>query len=135
MTELDLLNLARSATQNEVTWFTQIVTINFAMIVAIYYFLNEAKLALRLFSFIAYMVGSMIFLGEMLIESNVKFATFAMLKALPAKSPVTQQLIGVTEGWLGITTAAVFNGAFWVLWLGIFYLLFFWKKSAHVARP
>ena len=133
MSELDLLNLARSTTQDEVSWFTQIITINFAMVVAIYYFLNEAKLALKLFSFIAYMIGSAIFLGEMLIESNLKVATLAMLKALPSPSPVTRQLVGVSESWLGMATAVVFNGAFWVLWIGIFYLLFFWKKSAHVA--
>jgi len=127
MSELDLLNLVRSTTQNEVTWFAQIITINFAMVVAIYYFLGHAKLALRLFSFAAYMIGSMIFLGEMLIESNVKAAALAMLKALPKRSPVTHQLIGVSEGWLGMATATVFNGTFWVLWIGIFYLLFFWR--------
>lgn len=131
MSELELFNIARSTTQNEIGWFTQIVTINFAMVVAIYYFLNEAKFALKLFSFIAYMIGSLIFLGEMLIESNVKAATLAALKALPAASLSlpTQRLIAVTESWLGMTTAVVFNSAFWVLWIGIFYLLFFWRKS------
>lgn len=55
MSELDLLNLARSATQNEMNWFAQLITINFAMIVAIYYFLNRSHGALRLFNFAAYM--------------------------------------------------------------------------------
>jgi hypothetical protein len=134
MSELDLLNLARSATQNEVTWFTQIITINFAMIVAIYYFLNQAKIALKAFSFVAYMVGSLIFVGEMLIEGNVKLMALAALKALPSLALPTRQYIGVTESWLGLTTAFVFNASVWVLWLGIFYLLFFWKKSAHEPR-
>ena len=131
MSELELLNLARSATENEVAWFTQLITINFAMVVAIYYFLNEAKLALKLFSFVAYMIGSGIFLGEMLIESNVKFATFTALKALPKLSLPTRQLIGVTQSWLGVSTAVVFNTSFWVLWIGIFYLLFFWRKDGR----
>ena len=134
MSELDLLNLARSATQNEVTWFTQIITINFAMIVAIYYFLNQARIALKMFSFVAYMVGSLIFVGEMLIEGNVKLMALAALKALPSLALPTRQYIGVTESWLGLTTAFVFNASVWVLWLGIFYLLFFWKKSAHEPR-
>jgi hypothetical protein len=133
MTELDLLNLARSATQNEVSWFTQIITINFAMVVAIYYFLGQAKLALRVFGFVAYILGSLIFLGEMLIESNLKGATLTALKALPAMAGPTRRFIGTSESWLGMTTAFVFNASFWVLWIGIFYLLFFWKKSAHVA--
>ena len=38
MSELELLNLARSTTEHEVTWFAQMITINFAMVVAIYYF-------------------------------------------------------------------------------------------------
>lgn len=133
MSELDLLNLARSATQNEMTWFTQVITLNFAMVVAIYYFLNQAKIALRVFSFVAYMIGSLIFLGEMLVESNMKGKVIEALKALPAAaiSSPTLQYIGVSESWLGHTTAFFANLGFWVLWIGIFYLLFFWRKSAQ----
>jgi hypothetical protein len=42
VSELDLLNLARSTTEHEVTWFAQVITINFGTVVAIYYFLNGA---------------------------------------------------------------------------------------------
>lgn len=136
MSELDLLTIARSATQNEVSWFTQVITLNFAMVVAIYYFLNQAKLALRVFSFVAYMVGSLIFLGQMLIESNIKGQAIAALRALPASaiSAPTRQYIGVMQSWLGLTTSFVSNLGFWVLWIGIFYLLFFWRKSDHPAH-
>ncbi len=129
MSELDLLNLARSSTQAELGWFTQLITINFAMIVAIYYFLHQADLPTRIFGFVAYMVGMLIFWGEMLIESNLKRATLDALKALPRLSPVAQNYVGVNEGWLGITVAIVFSAAFWVLWGGVFYLVFFWRKS------
>lgn len=33
MSEQELLGLARSITTNEVTWFGQVITINFAMVV------------------------------------------------------------------------------------------------------
>ena len=131
MTEMDLLSLARSATANEVGWFEQLVTINFAMIVAIYYFLNQARIGLRIVSFMAYTIGTLVFLGEILIESNLKASVLVALKALHAASGPTQEYIGIGESWLAVTTAVVFNSAFWILWVGIFYLLFFWKKSAH----
>jgi uncharacterized membrane protein len=133
MTELDLLNLARGATANEISWFAQILTINFAMVVAIYYFLNQAKLALRIFGFVAYMIGMLMYWGEMLIEANVKAAALAALKGLPSASGPARQFIGVSQSWLGLTTSVVFNLSFWILWIGVFYLLFFWKKAAHEA--
>ena len=130
MTELDLLNLARSATANEVSMFGEVIAINFAMVVAIYYFLHQARLAIRLFAFLAYSVGSALYFGQMLIEANVKGAVIASLKALPpaSLSAVARQYLGVNDSWLGHITAFLFNGAFYILWLGVFYLLFFWRK-------
>ncbi len=137
MSELDLLNMARSVTANEVSMFMQLITITFAMIVAIYYFLNGARLAIKIFAFVAYMVGMLVLVGQMLIESNLKDQVFAALHALPNVSPVTQRYLGVSESWLGLTTRIFFNGAFWILAAGIFYLLFIWKKapqaSAHAS--
>src|ERR1700742_2914555 len=120
MTELDLLNLARSATQDEVTWFTQMIAISFAMVVAVFYFLHQADLVTRIFAFGAYLVGMTIFWGELLIESNLKFATMSALKSLPHLGPVAQDYIGVSASWLGTTTAVVFSASFWVLWGGVF---------------
>jgi len=134
MSELDLLTLARGATANEVSWFAQVITINFAMIVGIYYFLNQAKLPLRLFTFIAYMIGMLVFLGEMLIETSLKFRALQILRSTPHLSPMAQQYVGVNDSWLGTATSIVFNAAFWILSIGVFYLLFFWNKSAHVAK-
>ncbi len=133
MTELDLLNLARSTTASEIGWFSQMITINFAMVVAIYYFLNQARFALKLFGFVAYMIGMLVFLGEMLVETNIKAGVLEALRALPqaALTRPTIHYLAVTDSWLGLTTTAVFNASFWVLWLGVLYLLFFWKKSAH----
>jgi hypothetical protein len=131
MSELDLLNLARGATANEVAWFSQMITITFAMVVAIYYFLSGANRPLKIFSFIAYMIGMITFLGEMLVEANVKVAALASLRALPAAkvSGPTAQYVGVMDSWLGHTTTFFFNASFWLLWIGIFFLLFHWKRD------
>jgi uncharacterized membrane protein YedE/YeeE len=134
MSELDLLNIARTATANEVSMFMQLITITFAMIVAIYYFLSGARLAIKIFAFVAYMVGMLVLVGQMLIESNLKDQVFMTLHAQPNLSPVTQRYLGVSESWLGVTTSILFNGAFWILALGIFYLLFIWKKAAEARH-
>ena len=128
MSELDLLTLGRSITTNEVSLFSQVIAITFAMIVAIYYFLNQARLAIKIFAFAAYMVGVLLFLGEMLLETNLKYALLQVMRAFPHPSPILQEYIGLNDTWLNITTRILFNGAIWVLWIGVFYLLFFWKK-------
>ena len=128
MSEQELLGLARSITANEVSWFGQIITINFAMIVGIYYFLNRAQIALKLFAFGVYLVGMLLYLGEMLLETNLKSIAIKSLAALPHRSDIAQAYLDVSASWLGILTIILFNGAFWLLALGVFYLLFFWKE-------
>jgi hypothetical protein len=130
MTELDLLNFARATVQNEISLFTQVITITFAMIVGIYYFLSQARLMLRLFAFLAYMLGAFLFLGQMLLEANMRVSAMAELQKLPHPSPIVQRYVELYGGWLSMTTSVLFNTAFWLLFLGIFYFLFFWKKTA-----
>jgi hypothetical protein len=131
MSETDLLNLGRSITANEVSWLGQVITINFAMVVGIYYFLNRAQLPLKIFAFVAYMLGMLLYLGEMLIESGLKMRVLASLRALHSLSPVGQQYVGVYASWLGLLTSVLFNGAFWLLAIGVFYLMFFWRRTEH----
>jgi hypothetical protein len=134
MSELDLLNLSRSVTVNELNWFGQMITVNFAMIVAIYYFLSQARTTLKVFSFILYTMGVLVFFCEMVIEGNLKFAVVAALKALPEAhtSLPTQAYLAINAHWIHIVTAVVLNSSFWLLWFGVFYLLFFGKR--HFAR-
>jgi hypothetical protein len=131
VSELDLLNLARSATEHEVTWFGQMITITFAMVVAIYYFLHGAKPALKLFTFFAYTVGMLVLLGEMLVETNMKGAIEA-LRALPPEhlSRPAAHYLAVFDSWVSVTTRITFNLSVWLFWLGMLYLLFLWKRHS-----
>ena len=130
MSELDLLNLGRAITATETGLFTQIITISLAMIVGIYYFLHQAKMAMKIFAFVAYAMGMFLFFGEMLLESNVKIVLMNSLAALPPKLAVTQEYVGIVRSWVGITTSILLTGSFWILLIGNFFLLFFWKKDA-----
>jgi hypothetical protein len=134
MSEPELLNLARSATEHQVAWFAQMLTINFAMIVAIYYFLNSAKIALKLFSFFAYTAGMLVLLGQMIAETNVKVGAVEALRALPAAqlSRPSAYYVAVSGSWFSLVTRSTFTLSVWLLWIGVFYLLFFaqqhWKS-------
>jgi hypothetical protein len=132
VTELDLLNLARSTTEHEVAWFGQMITINFAMVVAIYYFLHGAKMVLKLFTFFAYTVGMLVLLGEMLMETNVKAGVIEALRALPQEhlSRPSVHYLAVYDSWVRAVTSLTFNLSVWLFWLGIFYLLFFWRRKS-----
>ena len=129
MSELDLLNFARATLQNEIGLFAQVITITFAMIVGIYYFLNQARFMMKLFAFMAYLIGALLFLGEMLLETNMRVEAMAELQKLPHPSAMVQRYIDLYGSWLSSVTSFLFNSAFWILFAGIFYLLFFWKKS------
>ncbi len=133
MSELDLLNLARSTTEHEVSWFAQMITINFGMVVAIYYFLHRANLALRVFSFLVYSVGMLVLLGEMLVEANVKEGVMEAMRALPSEhlSRPTAHYLAVYDSWISFVTRITFNLSVWLLFLGVFYLLFLWKRHSN----
>jgi hypothetical protein len=132
VSEFDLLNLAPSTTEHEVTWFAQMITLNFGMVVAIYYFLHSAKIALKMFTFFAYAVGMLVLLGQMLVETNIKQGAIESLRALPAdhlSRPVVRYL-SVYDSWVAFTTQITFNLSVWLFMIGVFYLLFLWKRNS-----
>lgn len=57
MSELDILNLARSRGHSISSEFAQVITITFAMVVAIYYFLHQAGSRMKVFAFAIYTCG------------------------------------------------------------------------------
>ncbi|HEY1707290.1 MAG TPA: hypothetical protein VGG10_03425 [Rhizomicrobium sp.] len=129
MSETDLITFAMARAESITGLFAQIITINFAMVVAIYYFLNQAKRAMKIFAFIAYGVGMLMFFFRALEQTSMLVAALQQLRALPRPSPVTQQLLAMTQSWLGVSTSTFFNVAYLILWIGTFYLLFIWKRT------
>ena len=134
MSQLDILNLARSCGQNISGDFAQVITITFAMVVAIYYFLHQAGIRMKVFAFTIYTCGMLAYLGMMLMESGVLIGALQALRAIPleAQELPTQYYLGVRASWVGTTSSILLNLVFWVLWLGTGYLLFFWKKPRQI---
>lgn len=134
MSQLDLLNLARSCGQNISSDFAQVITITFAMVVAIYYFLHQAGIRMKIFAFTIYTCGMLAYLGMMLMESGVGLGAQQALSAIPvtAQELPTQYYLSLRSSWVGTTSSILLNLVFWVLWLGTGYLLFFWKKPRQI---
>ena len=135
MSESELLTLAHAYNDTITTSFGQIITITFAMVIGIYYFLNQAKIGLRIFSYVVYSIGMFLYFGLMIASSNVVVGIHEALKALPQDhvSRPTAHLLAVNDSWVGTLESALITGAFWILWLGIGWLLFFWRKADHIA--
>jgi hypothetical protein len=136
MTELDLLNLAHAAGDDVMSAFGQVVTITFAMVIGIYYFLNEAKIGLKLFSYLIYSIGMFLYFGVMISHSNIVVGVNEALHALPRGhlSRPAVYYLAVNDSWVHTWESALITGGFWVLWLSIAYLLFVWKKSDHMPH-
>ena len=71
-------------------------------------------------------------LGEMLVEANIKEGAIEALRALPFEhlSRPSVRYLAVYDSWISLTTRITFNLSVWLLWFGIFYLLFLWKRHS-----
>jgi hypothetical protein len=134
MSESELLTLAHAYNDSITGAFGQIITITFAMVIGIYYFLNQAKIGLKIFAYIVYSIGMFLYFGLMVASSNVVIGIHEALRALPADhvSRPTAHLLSVNDSWVGLASAALIMGGFWILWLGVAWLLFVWRKADHI---
>lgn len=137
MGETELIGMIRDVNAQYAVLFAQIITINFAMIVAIYYFLHRSALLLRFAAFGFYAIGMLALIGLMLEQSNYKNQAVIALRALPAakRSPITDSLLAVNDSWLSHATSFFLNASLWVLFAAVAYLLFWWRgdPERHVS--
>ncbi len=131
MSELDLIQLLETGRANMAGLIGQTIALNFAMVIGIYYFLNRAGLVLKLGSFVLYSLGSFMYFGFMIMQSNGIVAARTALQELPAEglSPVGQAQLAFSDSPLTDVFTIVTNLSIWSLGLIVIYLLFFWKKT------
>lgn len=131
MTEYQIILIIESATAQIVILIGQIIAINFAMMVAIYYFLNKAGWAIKIAAFILYTLGSSMFLLLAVREAIIAAAGGDALEEQEADtlSPVAQAMLAHGESPNALMLTILINTSIWAMWLGVFYLLFFWKRG------
>jgi hypothetical protein len=129
MSETELIGIIRDVNAQYATLFGEIISINFAMIVAIYYFLHRASLLFRIAAFVFYAIGMLALVGLMLEQSNYRLEALAALAGLPpaSRSAIGDSILSLNASWLAHTTALFLNIGLWVLFAAIAYLLFFWR--------
>ncbi len=136
MTEIELVRLIQQVQEQYGSLFGQIISINFAMVVAVWYFLHRARLAFRIAAFGFYLLGMLTFIGLMLLQANVKGTALAALQAIPPgqRSQFTANLLALQDSWLFHLVALFQNASLWVL-IGVTgYLLFFWKGASEPVK-
>ena len=129
MGETELIGIIRDVNAQYAVLFGQIITINFAMIVAIYYFLHRSTVLFRIAAFGFYAIGMLALVGLMLEQSNYKNQALIALRALPPgkRSAITDAFLAVSQSWLAQTTSFFLNASIWVLFVVVAYLLFGWR--------
>lgn len=135
MGEAELIDAIRSSNEQISALYGQVISINFAMVVAIFYFLNRSRLTMKLLAFLIYGIGMLMFIGLMLEESNIKRVALAALADLPQEnlSTLASGVLALHQSWLFVATALFLNAGLWALILSVAFLLFVWRKpdSAH----
>jgi len=135
MTETELIAMARDVNAQYAVLFGQIISMNFAMILAIFYFLNRAEWRLKAGAYIMYMVGMLMFTGMLLQQANFKAIALRGLEAIPAdvRSQPATEFLDISGQWVFTLTAFFLNAALWVLIACVTYLLFVWRKDRPSA--
>lgn len=131
MSEAELLQVWRGTRDALNTDFAQIIAITFAMVIGTYYFLGRARLRLKLFAYLSYSIGMFFYLGMMMTESNVLIGALEGMRAIPPAtlSRPAAHAISVSDSWVALLTSGMINVGFWALWLGVGWMVFFWKRE------
>jgi hypothetical protein len=129
MGESELIGMIRDVDAQYAVLFGQVITINFAMIVAIYYFLHRASLLFRIAAFGFYAIGMFALIGLMLQQANFKSQALNALAALPAEkhTQIALSMLALHRSWLFQTSSFFLNASIWVLFAVVAYLLFAWR--------
>lgn len=137
MSETELIGIIRDVNAQYATLFGEIITINFAMIVAIYYFLHRAPLLFRIAAFIFYTIGMLALVGLLLEQGNYKIEALAALASLPpaSRSAIGDSILVLNASSLARTTALFLNAGLWVLYAVVAYLLFLWRGDPERSPP
>lgn len=136
MSQTDLFNLVQQVQDQYGTLFAHVITINFAMIVAIYYFLHRTRFVFRIAAFGVYLIGMLTLVGLMLQQANFKKLVLQEMQAMAStgQAAMVANFLQLQESWLFQSARLFQNLSLWILIVVIGYMLFFWKNPTTADR-
>lgn len=135
MTELEMITLLQDVLAQITEIFGQIVAITFAMVVATYYFLNTASLRLRIAAFTLYSIGMIMYFLLAVRQSVLSGALAAQYETADPQTigPILSAIRDFSDTPVALMLNLSLNLSAIALWIGIFYLVFIWKKVSKTA--
>lgn len=132
MSEAEILSLLENYTEQQMQLIIQVVSLHFALVVAVFYFLHRSGLAMKLAVFALYSLGNLLFLG---LIYNLTLKVVAARTDLSEMRQAGIELSAISRTVLdhippfSNIASLVANTAFVALWIGAIYFLFFWNKK------
>ena len=135
MSQAEIFAIIQTVNAQYAVLFAQVLTVNFAVIVATYYFVHRTAVRFRVAFLAVYLVGMLAVVGQMLQQSNIKRQALGALAAIPAgeRALVSQGILDLQGSWLFRASALLQNASLWLLVAVIAYMLFRWRPAAHGA--
>jgi hypothetical protein len=89
---------------------------------------------MKIFAAVIYGVGSLMYVCFIGVQAKIWDGVTRTLAATPPEklSLPAQAIRALDDDWLISATGLFLNIGLWILAIGSFFLLFFWKKDAHL---
>lgn len=127
MTEYELLDYLVETRKGQGEALGLLVTLNFAMFSASYYFLNTTTNGLKILSFVLYTLGFIVFGGLFYLHTKTLVAARIQLSESGADGLLAKAWIAQQDALAVQIIDAAWMGGSVFLWLGAAYLLFIWR--------
>lgn len=129
----DLFGIVAEVSAQYATLFGMVISINFAMILAIWTFLHRTRTGFRIAAFGFYLIGMGMLTGMLLQQANVKARALEAMRALsPAdRAGFIDGYLATQDSWLFGAVAVFQNLALWLLVAAVAYLLFVWQGESR----
>lgn len=134
MSEAEILQGVLLARTQLDTTLTQTISITFALIVAVYYFVHRSSILIKLFVLGLYIIGWLTFMVSGILTADHLNGLLKALSSLAQETEISVAGSAILKS-LQSTTYSLFlimaNIVNFIVLFGVIGLLFFWKKPEH----